>query len=126
MTRREPAQMFQCLIPHVRARPAGGTLRACRHAKSHFSSMADETKPLLPAPVHVESLEDTVQVALAKIRSEKRQRSARFVLAALSSIPWVGGFLSAAANFASERDQGRVNDLQQRWLEEHRRKIEEL
>jgi hypothetical protein len=88
--------------------------------------MTAESKPLLPDLVHAESLEDTVRSALGRIRSEKRQRSARFVLAALSSIPWVGGFLSAAANFASEREQGRVNDLHVQWLEEHRHKIEEL
>jgi hypothetical protein len=90
------------------------------------ATMADENRSLLPTSAGIESLEDTVRSALDRIRSEKRQRSARFVLAALSSIPWVGGFLSAAANFAYEREQGRVNDLQLQWLQEHRRKIQEL
>jgi len=47
-------------------------------------------------------------------------------LAALSSIPWVGGLLSATASLHSEQDQGRVNALHEQWIEEHRRRLEEL
>ena len=42
-----------------------------------------------------------IQAALAKTSvSTKRKVVEKFVLAALSSIPWVGGFISAAASRA--------------------------
>lgn len=59
-------------------------------------------------------------------KSGKRRKYSRFTLAALSSIPWVGGFLSASASFQSESDQEEINHLKQQWLEEHHRKILEL
>ncbi len=71
--------------------------------------------------------------SVAKLRSDldqwhadKRRRYGRFTLAALSSIPWVGGFLSASASLQAEADQRQVNDLQRKWLEEHHRKIQKL
>lgn len=45
------------------------------------------------------------------------------VLAALSSIPWVGGFLSAAATFRFNEAGLRTNSLQNQWLDEHHRKL---
>jgi len=47
----------------------------------------------------------------------------KFFLAALSSIPWVGGVLSAAETFRTEEGTTRLNHLQTLWLEEHQRKI---
>jgi hypothetical protein len=55
-----------------------------------------------------------------------KRKYARFVLAALGSIPWVGGVIAASAGLGSERDQGKINVLQKLWLEEHREKIHEL
>jgi hypothetical protein len=57
---------------------------------------------------------------------DKRRRYARFLVASLSGIPWVGGVLSASAALASEVDQSKVNELLRSWLEEHRRKLERL
>lgn len=59
-------------------------------------------------------------------RSGKRRKYSRFTLAALSSIPWVGGFLSASASLQAESDQQEINHLQRQWMEEHHRKIQEL
>jgi len=56
----------------------------------------------------------------------RKRRYARFVLAALSSIPWVGGFLSATAGLDAEMQQERFNELHLLWLEEHKEKIQEL
>ena len=50
----------------------------------------------------------------------------KFVLAALSSIPWIGRFLSAAASLRSEEETNRHNYLQMLWVEEHQRKRIEL
>jgi len=58
--------------------------------------------------------------------STKRRVFEKFVSAALGSIPWVGGFLSAAADFKFEEGDLREDNLQTQWLEEHKRKLERL
>jgi len=55
--------------------------------------------------------------------SDRRLAIEKFVLAALGSIPWVGGFLSAAAMWKIEEGPRRVENLQTQWLEEHARKL---
>jgi len=60
------------------------------------------------------------------LKGEKRRRYSRFTLAALGSIPWVGGFLSPAAAFHAEKDQSRINELHRQWFEEHKEKIIKL
>lgn len=55
-----------------------------------------------------------------------RKKYSRFVLAALGSIPWVGGFLAASSAIDAENEQGKVNDLTKLWLEEHQGKVQEL
>jgi hypothetical protein len=57
---------------------------------------------------------------------EKRRKYSRFTLSVLSSIPWVGGFLSASSSLQAESDQAHVNELLRQWLREHERKIREL
>lgn len=56
----------------------------------------------------------------------KKNRTGRFVVSALSSIPSVGGVIAASSALHSEKEQGKVNTLQKLWLEEHHKKIEEL
>jgi hypothetical protein len=58
--------------------------------------------------------------------STKRRVFEKFVSAALGSIPWVGGFLSAAADFKFQESDMREDNLQTRWLEEHTRKLNRL
>jgi hypothetical protein len=58
--------------------------------------------------------------------SDRRRIIEKFVLAALGSIPWVGGFLSAAAAYKAEEGTVRTSSLQTQWLEEHAIKIAEL
>lgn len=68
-----------------------------------------------------------VQEQLSDItNSTNKKRISRFILSALSSIPWVGGFLSASASLHSEVEQSKVNDLQKLWLQEHQEKIDKL
>ena len=50
----------------------------------------------------------------------------KFVLAALGSIPWIGGFLSSAATFKTEEGSRRTDNLHTQWLEEHARKLADL
>ena len=68
-----------------------------------------------------------IQDLKAEIEKAEPSRKGRilekFFLAALSSIPWVGGVLSAAEGFRTEEGNVRLNRLQTQWLEEHQRKI---
>jgi hypothetical protein len=64
---------------------------------------------------------------LVKLEPSRRERILRAVLmAALGSIPWVGGFIAALANVKSEEGQATTDYLQRQWLEEHAKKIKEL
>lgn len=56
----------------------------------------------------------------------KGKKYERFVVAALGSIPWIGGVLAAAAALNAEKDQETVNDLQRLWLEHHEEKMRDL
>lgn len=56
----------------------------------------------------------------------ERKKYSRFVLAALGSIPWVGGFLAASSAIDIENEQEKVNDLTRLWLQEHQSKVDEL
>jgi hypothetical protein len=68
-----------------------------------------------------------LRAELDKAEPSKRSRILeKFFLAALSSIPWVGGVLSAAETFRTEEGSLRLNRLQTQWLEEHQRKIQSL
>jgi len=58
--------------------------------------------------------------------SNRRRLIEKFILAALGSIPWVGGFISAAVTYKTEAGALRADTLQTQWLEEHARKIGHL
>ncbi|MDP2321370.1 MAG: hypothetical protein Q8O42_18770 [Acidobacteriota bacterium] len=68
-----------------------------------------------------------IRTELAKASPTGRKRLVeKFILAALGSIPWVGGFISAAASYKAEEGTVRTDNLQTQWLEEHARKIAKL
>lgn len=74
-----------------------------------------------------EAVLENLRTELAKAEPSRRHRIIeKFVLAALGSIPWVGGFLSAAANYKTEEGGLKQNSLQTQWLEEHQAKITSL
>ena len=56
----------------------------------------------------------------------KKRALEKFGLAALGSIPWVGGFISAAASMKTEEGTLKTDSLQTRWLEEHEIKMQIL
>jgi hypothetical protein len=80
----------------------------------------------LPPALEQRLSEDEIEQALVAFEKARRSRNARFVLAALSSIPWVGGVLSATASYDAEIEQGKINELYRQWLEEHRQRLGEL
>lgn len=53
----------------------------------------------------------------------KKRALEKFALAALGSIPWVGGFISAAASIKTEEANLKTDSLQTKWLEEHEKKM---
>jgi len=75
----------------------------------------------------VEILGAAFSEELAKLEPTRRQRVLRkVVMAALGSIPWVGGFMAALASIKDDESQAKTDNLQRQWLEEHGRKIQEL
>ncbi|MEP3349293.1 MAG: hypothetical protein ABJN96_04960 [Marinomonas sp.] len=58
--------------------------------------------------------------------TSKKRAIEKFGLAALGSIPWVGGFISAAASLKTEEGTLKTDSLQTRWLEEHESKMQRL
>jgi hypothetical protein len=88
--------------------------------------MAREPNEIIPLTGELQLTEEQIARALEALASGKRRKADRFVLAALSSIPWVGGLLAGAAALDSEAQQGKVNQLHRDWLEEHKRRLGEL
>jgi hypothetical protein len=68
-----------------------------------------------------------IRAELAKTKSTTWRRAfQKFALAALGSIPWVGGFIAAAVSLKTEEPGIRQNSLQNQWLEEHTTKMGRL
>jgi len=81
--------------------------------------MADQLQPQDDS-----SIVDKLRSELAKSEPTYRRRILeKFALAALGSIPWIGGFLSAAASYKTEEGSLKQDLLQTQWLEEHQQKI---
>jgi hypothetical protein len=82
------------------------------------------------SPTHLDSAEadahDSGKKLADFLRSRRYAKYMRFVFAAVGSIPWVGGLISASAALHAEREQGRVNELSRQWVEEHQQKIQHL
>lgn len=86
-----------------------------------------------PAPLehpvnsrHPEFSEPSQEELIARLGAGKGHRYVRFVVAALGSIPWLGGLIAASASLSAENEQQSINTLQRLWLEEHREKLKEL
>jgi hypothetical protein len=78
-------------------------------------------------PSDDKAIVERLRAELAKTNPTRKRRAIeKFFLAALGSIPWVGGFLSAAAAFKVEETSLKSNSLQTEWLEEHQEKLQAL
>jgi len=86
--------------------------------------MSDELAPAPEAPLEV-----APQVALARyLSSPNYEKYGRFIFAILGAIPWVGSIFAASSAMHAEKEQGKVNLLMYRWVEEHEhayRRLEE-
>ncbi len=73
------------------------------------------------------SIEEEIKKELESSFESKRKRIfSKIFSAALGSVPWVGGFLSAMADFKSEEGQIKNNELYKQWLSEHTEKMKSL
>jgi hypothetical protein len=78
-------------------------------------------------PDIIEGVVQAISEELAKSHTSKAHRiGEKFFLAALSAIPWVGGFIAAAASIPKDEAEARADDLRTKWLEEHQRKLDQL
>lgn len=70
---------------------------------------------------------ETMRAEIEQSESAGPRRAVeKLVLAALSSIPWVGILVSAAKDIKSDDDADRQNYLLKLWVEQHQRKLMEL
>jgi hypothetical protein len=74
----------------------------------------------------LDKLEAAEDALTSQLGSGSKHKYARFLVAALSSIPWIGGVIAASASLSAEVEQGKVNELHRLWLSEHQQKIREL
>src|SRR5262245_54535531 len=58
--------------------------------------------------------------------SRRKRIFEAIALAALNSIPWVGGVLATAVNFKIRETDSRRDGLAEKWLEEHQQKLQIL
>ncbi len=80
----------------------------------------------LSTPDEGDEIKSSEDKLIDKLSGGKGKKYGRFVLAAMSSIPWVGGLIGASASFSAEKDQEKINTFQRLWLEEHKTKMKEL
>lgn len=70
---------------------------------------------------------DSMRAEIEKSEASGRRRPIeKFVLAALSRIPWIGSFVTAAASLKSEEEGATELPPNALWVEEHQRKLIEL
>lgn len=74
------------------------------------------------------SAEDEIRKALSLAKGSRAWRIfKKLLMAAMGSIPWVGGFIAAAASIREEeKGQLQINELHRQWLEEHAEKMAKL
>lgn len=85
--------------------------------------MPDDENKRIPTDYVIESIKNEIELS----SPSRRQRIlAAIALAALGSIPWIGGVISAAASYKRTADQGNRDDLLREWLLQHHGKLQEL
>ena len=81
----------------------------------------------LPKPVVEETTLQALRADLIQDGGNRWRRVLeKFVMAAIGSIPWVGGFLAAAASIPGDDAEATKDNLRTQWLDEHQKKLEQL
>jgi len=77
--------------------------------------------------VKTDGVIDSIRAELDKVSPGRRQRIMEAIaLAALGSVPWVGGVLAAAATFKFDESNVHGDKLRDQWLQEHHQKLQKL
>ena len=61
-------------------------------------------------------MEPTHDAFIERLTGGRGTKYTRFVMAALGSIPCVGGVIAATVSLGAERDQEKISDLQRLWF----------
>lgn len=70
---------------------------------------------------------EEIKAEIAEHQGTRRGRFAgKFFLAAIGSIPWIGGYLSTLASLKDQEESVRISEIQTEWLGEHHEKLENL
>jgi hypothetical protein len=89
--------------------------------------MVDEDNKIIPTDYVIESIRAEIETATP---SRRRRIFDAVALAALGSIPWLGGVVSATAAAAASYRDGEAaahrEDLLHEWLQEHQEKLQKL
>lgn len=89
----------------------------------------------IESEVSAEIVAGTEKELIERLSGGSKEKYVRFVLSAMSSLPWVGvlsavgvvsGIAGAAANLKAEHDQEVINNLFRLWLQEHSERFKEL
>lgn len=89
------------------------------------AELPEGTSRPIPSIPTVEN-DNTDNALMKTLGAGRYHKYVRFFMAALSSIPWVGGLIGATASLSGEAEQGRINDLHRLWLEDHQQRAQEL
>lgn len=77
--------------------------------------------------VKTDQVVDSIRAELDKVSPGRRQRIMEAIaLAAMGSVPWVGGVLAAAATFKFDESSVQGDKLRNQWLQEHHEKLRQL
>ena len=71
----------------------------------------------------LESMSSRPFRSIEELLGSRRDRFRKLFVAALGSVPWVGGLLSGLSNLGAGEAQNETNELHREWLEEHARKF---
>lgn len=80
-------------------------------------------------PTDDQNLSSPENVLVAELSKGKGKKYAKFTMAVLGSLPWVGSFMNIVASLGgaamdfSDGDQDKINELQRLWIKEHQEKI---
>src|ERR1700676_2994102 len=86
----------------------------------------NESAPKQARPMEPNLVEPSQDTFVDRLSGSRGRKYARFVMAALGGLPWIGGLIAAVASLSAENDQQKTSDLQKMWLEEHKRKAQIL
>src|SRR5437899_7408805 len=85
--------------------------------------MEDQNDKVVPRDYVVESIKAELELATPS----RRQRIFEAIaLAALGSIPWVGGVIAAASSYKADESSKEKENLLREWLLEHQEKLQQL